>query len=335
MNDWLGRERPVTALFVVLISVGLVVVAGMAGCTSRAGKGEGPASANAQPSLASAGALEPYPLIPLRTDLGEFLIEDEKTYVRHALESVERVIKFRMTDQDIQSTRIGAGNHRGDHGTPHGCYPAGFTIQPRDEGKVAAGIADARNHGTTFPAIVRFSNSETTDVDDLRSASIGLALKIDLQRAGYSDADFLPGSQQPGAREQDFLTGTSRTFLSPGHQGLQLALREAGRPGDHGHRPGDPDPSEGVLRSTARPQVPGEKRGPAPPAEGVLGGASLCVGQPGREVQVHALPCVRRGKVRVRPQGPPLPDEASQPVPGDVRSVLPDAGSGAARTAAR
>ena len=177
MNDWQGRERPVTALFVVLISVGLVVVAGMAGCTSRAEKGEAPASANAPPSLVSAGALEPYPLIPLRTDLGEFLIEDEKTYDRQALESVERVIKFRMTDQDIQSTRIGAGNHRGDHGTPHGCYPAGFTIQPRDgPGKVAAGIAAARNHGTTFPAIVRFSNSETTDVDDLRSASIGLAL---------------------------------------------------------------------------------------------------------------------------------------------------------------
>jgi hypothetical protein len=215
MNDWLGRERPVTAHFVVLISVGLVVVAGMAGCTSRAGTGEAPASSNAQLSLTSAGALEPYPLIPLRTDLGEFLIEDEKAYVRQALESVERVIKFRMTDQDIQSTRIGAGNHRGDHGTPHGCYPAGFTIQPRDgRGKVAAGIADARHHGTTFPAIVRFSNSETTDVDDLRSASIGLALKIDLQRAGYSDADFLRGSQQPGAKEQDFLTGTSRTFLA-------------------------------------------------------------------------------------------------------------------------
>src|SRR4029450_11157186 len=108
MNDWLGRERFLTALFVVLVSVGLVVVAGMAGCTSRPEKAEGPASANAQPSLASAGALEPYPLIPLRTDLGEFLIEDEKAYVRQALESVERVIKFRMTDQDIQSTRIGA-----------------------------------------------------------------------------------------------------------------------------------------------------------------------------------------------------------------------------------
>lgn len=215
MNDWLGRERLVTALF-VLISGGLVVVAGMAGCTSRPGNGEGPASANAQPSLAPAGALATYPLIPLRTDLGEFLIEDEKAYVRQALDSVERVIKFRMSDQDIQSTRIGAGNHRGDHGTPHGCYPAGFTIQPRDgRGKVAAaGIADARNPGTTFPAIVRFSNSETTDVDDLRSASIGLALKIDLQRAGYSDADFLRGSQQPGAREQDFLTGTNRTFLA-------------------------------------------------------------------------------------------------------------------------
>src|SRR6185369_12528162 len=116
----------------------------------------------------------------------------------------EKVIKFRMTDPDIRSTRIGAGNHRGDHGTPHGCFPAEFLVQRQAEGKAEGGIADKRNHGTTFPAIVRFSNSETTDVQDLRSASIGLALKIDLQAAGYSEADFLPGTQPPGVREQDF-----------------------------------------------------------------------------------------------------------------------------------
>ncbi len=95
-------------------------------------------------------------------------------------------------------------------------FPRSSRSSPRTpEGKAAGGIADKRNHGTTFPAIVRFSNSETTDVQDLQSASIGLALKIDLQRAGYSEADFLPGTQPPGVREQDFLTGTSRTFLAP------------------------------------------------------------------------------------------------------------------------
>ena len=184
----------------------LALAAGLVACTHTA----------EPPSSAPAAALEPYPLIPLRTDLGEFLIEGEKAYVQQALVSVEKVIKFRRTEPDIQSTRIGAGNHRGDHGTPHGCFPAEFTVRPQNPaGKAAGGIADKRNHGTTFPAIVRFSNSETTDVRDLRSASIGLALKIDLQRAGYSEADFLPGTQPPGVREQDFLTGTSRTFLAP------------------------------------------------------------------------------------------------------------------------
>lgn len=183
-----------------------IVLAGLVSCTHTA----------EPPSSAPAAALEPYPLIPLRTDLGEFLIEGERAYVQQALVSVEKVIKFRRTEPEIQSTRIGAGNHRGDHGTPHGCFPAEFTVQPQNPaGKAAGGIADKRNHGTTFPATVRFSNSETTDVRDLRSASIGLALKIDLQRAGYSEADFLLGTQAPGVREQDFLTGTSRTFLAP------------------------------------------------------------------------------------------------------------------------
>jgi hypothetical protein len=159
--------------------------------------------------------LEPYPLIPLRRDLGEFLIADEKTYVQQALVSVERVIAFRMTDRDIQVTRIGAGNHRGDHGTPHGCYPAEFTAQPKAaSGEVAVGIADRRHHGVGFPAIVRFSNSETTDVNDLRSASIGLALKINLDGAGYADANFLLGNYRKGVREQDFLTGSNKTFLA-------------------------------------------------------------------------------------------------------------------------
>jgi hypothetical protein len=191
---------------VALMSVTLVVLAAAAACTHTAEQPGGPPSA----------ALDPYPPIPLRADLGEFLIEGEKAYVQQAMVSVEKVIKFRLTDADIQSTRIGTGNRRGDHSTPHGCFPAEFTVQPQNpSGKAARGIADRRNHGTAFPAIVRFSNAETTDVQDVRSASIGLALKIDLQRAGYSEADFLPGTQPPGVREQDFLTGTSRTFLAP------------------------------------------------------------------------------------------------------------------------
>jgi hypothetical protein len=215
MNDWLSCERP--GITIGLRSVALLVLAVLTACTHTAGNTGGTPSATESPSATRPGAaLETYPLIPLRKDLGEFLIEGEKAYVEQAIVSVEKVITFRRTDPDIQSTRIGAGNHRGDHGTPHGCFPAEFTIQPQDpQGKAAVGIADKRNHGTTFPAIVRFSNSEPTNVQDLQSASIGLALKIDLQRVGYSQADFLPGTQPPGVREQDFLTGTSRTFLSP------------------------------------------------------------------------------------------------------------------------
>jgi hypothetical protein len=186
-------------------AMALLVLEGLAACTHT------PEQTAAAPSA----ALDPYPAIPLRTDLGEFLIQDEKAYVQQAMVSVEKVIKLRLADADIQSTRIGAGNRRGDHSTPHGCFPAEFTVQPQNpQGKAAAGIAHQRNHGKTLPATVRFSNSETTDVRDLRSASIGLALKIDLQRAGYSEADILPATQPPGVREQDFLTGTSRTFLS-------------------------------------------------------------------------------------------------------------------------
>ena len=189
-----------------LIAMALLVLAGLPACSHT------PDQAAAPPSA----VLDRYPLIPLRAELGEFLIQDEKTYVQQAMVSVEKVIKLRLADADIQSTRIGAGNRRGDHSTPHGCFPAEFTVQPQDpRGKAAGGIADRRNHGTTFPATVRFSNSETTDVQDLRSASIGLALKIDLRRAGYSEADVLPGTQPADVREQDFLTGTSRTFLAP------------------------------------------------------------------------------------------------------------------------
>jgi hypothetical protein len=214
MNDWFARARPGGGAAIGLTSVALLVLAALGACTHTQGT-DGTPSAAAAP-VGPAAALDPYPLIPLRKDLGEFLIEGEKAYVQQAIASVEKVIKFRLTDADIQSTRIGAGNRRGDHSTPHGCFPAEFTVQPQNsQGKAAGGIADKRNHGTTFPAIVRFSNSETTDVQDLRSASIGLALKIDLQRAGYSEADFLPGTQPPGVKEQDFLTGTSRTFLAP------------------------------------------------------------------------------------------------------------------------
>ncbi|HET9315017.1 MAG TPA: hypothetical protein VFQ51_05480 [Vicinamibacteria bacterium] len=213
MNDWFARARPGGGAAVGLTSVALLVVAALGACTHTQGTDGTPAAAA---PVGPAAALDPYPLIPLRKDLGEFLIEGEKAYVQQAIASVEKVIKFRLTDADIQSTRIGAGNRRGDHSTPHGCFPAEFTVQPQNpQGKAAGGIADRRNHGTTFPAIVRFSNSETTDVQDLRSASIGLALKIDLQRAGYSQADFLPGTQPPGVKEQDFLTGTNRTFLAP------------------------------------------------------------------------------------------------------------------------
>ena len=207
--------------------------------------------------------LETYPLISLRSDLGEFLIADEKMYVQQALVSVERVIAFRMTDRDIQVTRIGAGNHRGDHGRRMGAIPLASRSSPeRRTRKVAAGIADRRNHGASFPAIVRFSNSETTDVDDLRSASIGLALKINLERAGYSDADFLLGNYRQRGERTGFLDGLQQDVSGQGHQGLQLALREAGESGDGGHRRGHPDAPESVLRSTDRPPFRGRSAAP-------------------------------------------------------------------------
>jgi hypothetical protein len=220
MNDWLDRKGSRRFSF-GLTATALAFLVGLAACTRAPRTGEGPpppAAAQVPPPASpreKSVALEAYPLIPLRRDLGEFLIDDEQTYVQQALVSVERVIAIRMADKEIQATRVGAGNHRGDHGTPHGCYPAEFTIQPKDaSGKAAVGIADVRNHGVRFPSIVRFSNSETTDVNDLRSASIGLALKVNLEQASYSDANFLLGDSRRGVREQDFLTGTNKTFLA-------------------------------------------------------------------------------------------------------------------------
>jgi hypothetical protein len=131
MKDWFACEHPVAGLAISLTVVALLVLAGLAACTHSRGTDGTPSAAEpARPG--SAAGLEPYPLIPLRKDLGEFLIEGEQAYVQQALGSVEKVIKFRMTDPDIRSTRIGAGNHRGDHGTPHGCFPAEFLVQRQD-----------------------------------------------------------------------------------------------------------------------------------------------------------------------------------------------------------
>lgn len=154
--------------------------------------------------IAEALGLERYPLVDLRQDLGEVLIEKEAELVCRSIGAVREVIRLRATDQD----NIG----RGDHAKPIGCYDAEFTVSSADVVRAddQAGIAAPANLGKTFPAIVRFSNSEPKDVSDYRSATMGLAVKVTLDAAEHPKEQFL--FERSG--EQDFVAGGLDTFVS-------------------------------------------------------------------------------------------------------------------------
>ena len=151
--------------------------------------------------------LEPYPLVDLRSDLGEALIggrERERELVLKSIEAVETVIRLRAKDKN----NIG----RGDHAKSLGCYDAKFTVSGPDVVRVEdrAGIAKPENLGKTFEAVVRFSNSEPKDVSDYRSVTMGLAIKVRLDGAKHLKEEFL----FDGGEEQDFIAGGLETFVA-------------------------------------------------------------------------------------------------------------------------
>jgi hypothetical protein len=187
-------------LFVAIVGGGCGGAAFAQQDSTRAPDGGGPQ----RDPIAASVALEPYPLVELRKDLGEAEVEGERDLVRHAIESVESVITLRAEDKN----NIG----RGDHAKALGCHPAEFTVsgaevvRPEDQ----AGIAMPENLGKTFPAIVRLSNSEPKDVSDFRSATVGLAVKIVLDPAQPAKDQFL--FERSGA--QDFVAGGLDVFVS-------------------------------------------------------------------------------------------------------------------------
>jgi hypothetical protein len=192
-----------------LLSLICCAVVGMLGCSVAPVKHE----PQAEPGHGEAVVMEPYPLIGLRSDLGEFLVKHEKKSVQTARDSVARLVHARTRKHLIG---------RGDHSTPHGCYPAQFTVLPTLAPELSAGIAAPQNQGATFAAIVRYSNSEPPENTDLRSASRGLALKVDMRSRTldgqvvphpYADIDFLLGHLKSGVYQQDFLAGSSKTFF--------------------------------------------------------------------------------------------------------------------------
>ena len=154
--------------------------------------------------LADALGLERYPVVDLRADLGETLVEGERDLVFKSMNAVREVIRLRARDKD----NIG----RGDHAKSLGCYEAEFTVSP--PGVVAAtdqaGISARENLGRTFPAQVRFSNSEPKDVSDYRSATVGLAVKVKLDPAEHPKEEFFFDA----GTAQDFVAGGLDTFVS-------------------------------------------------------------------------------------------------------------------------
>lgn len=158
----------------------------------------------AQDRMADRLTLEHYPLVPLRSDLGEVLVDRERELVLDAMEAVREVIELRAKDPK----NLG----RGDHAKTLGCYPATFTVAPADivGVELQAGVARRENLGRTFAAVVRLSNSEPKDIPDYRSATTGLALKVALDPATHPTADFLFES----ATSQDFVAGGLDTFIA-------------------------------------------------------------------------------------------------------------------------
>jgi len=183
------------------------IIEGAAGTSSAPpGAGQQPdvAGLPQRDAIAEALGLERYPLVDLRADLGEALVERERTLVIESMNAVREVIRLRARNKD----NIG----RGDHAKPLGCYVADFTVSPPDvvAADDQAGIAARGNLGRTFPAIVRFSNSEPKDVIDFRSATVGLAIKVKLDPAEHPNKEFLFDA----GTEQDFVAGGLDTFVS-------------------------------------------------------------------------------------------------------------------------
>lgn len=179
------------------------------GCvsTSPAQQVDQPVNADSPPQrdpIAEALGLERYPLVEPRSDLGETLIEGERRLVLDSMNAVREVIRLRAQNKD----NIG----RGDHAKPLGCYDAEFSVSRSDVVRTddRAGIAARANLGKTFPAVVRFSNSEPKDVSDYRSATVGLAIKVKLDSAEHPKQAFLFDT----GTDQDFIAGGLTTFVS-------------------------------------------------------------------------------------------------------------------------
>lgn len=146
-----------------------------------------------------------YPYYSLRPDLGETLLEGEEVAVRKSAEAIEGLIRKRSEKQNL----IG----RGDHSTSHGCYPVNVTVKTGLRSEYSAGFTSTENAGKSFAGVARLSNAEAPSSPDRYSASLGFAMKVYLPAEKYTDEDFLLGQENPGLREQDFLSGTSRTFM--------------------------------------------------------------------------------------------------------------------------
>jgi len=145
-----------------------------------------------------------YPLIPIRSDLGERILKNEK-------EAVDRSTKAIEITMDKRSQKGSSG--RGDHSTSHGCYPAKVEIISSLAPELSAGITAPKNQGKIFKAAIRFSNSEPEKTKDAHAAGRGLALKIYLPEANYNSDEYLLDEWQKNLSEQDFLAGTAKQFM--------------------------------------------------------------------------------------------------------------------------
>ena len=150
--------------------------------------------------------LSSYPLYPLRKDLGENLIAGEKESVERSVKATDILIKKRWQEDGF------AG--RGDHSKSHGCYPSKFKVLPNLPEEYRAGIGKKENQGKVFFSVARLSNQTTPDVPDIRAPSLGFVLKVFLDK-DEKDPTLLPIHSSEEIKTQDFLTGSSQTFMMP------------------------------------------------------------------------------------------------------------------------
>lgn len=148
-----------------------------------------------------------YPYYSLRPDLGERLLEGEEAAVNSSAKAIEGLIRKRADEKNM----VG----RGDHSTSHGCYPVSLKINSTLPSEFSSGLTSKENLGKIFSGVARLSNAEAPNSPDRFSASLGFAMKVYLPSESYTDGDFLLGEENPRLREQDLLSGTSRTFMVP------------------------------------------------------------------------------------------------------------------------